>query len=229
MPDTSFRQDYDEVLERLWLRDERVFTPGPEHGCLAEDIGPQVYDHMVRDGLIERSNGDYAMTGAGRARAAEVIRNQRLVERMLTDILRVSETAMASQACEFEHYLHDEVVESICTLLGHPRQCPHGYEIPPGPCCTRAEREVESIICPLTDLRPGQFGKVVYIETQEHQRLDRLMAFGLLPGREVRVHQIRPTLVLFIGETQLALDVDIAECVHVRRGQAAVTSSGRRR
>ena len=218
MPNASVKVAHDEVLEQLWVRDERVLEPGPEHGCLNEEFEPEVYTRMVEIGLIEPSNGDYALTDVGRRRAAQVMRNQRLTERLLTDILRVSESAIASQACEFEHYLHDEVVESICTLLGHPRHCPHGYEIPPGPCCKRVTREVGSIICRLSELRAGQTGTVVYVETDEHQRLDRLMAFGLLPGREVRVHQVRPTLVLFIGETQLALDTDIAECVHVRRG-----------
>lgn len=221
MRDRRINEAYDEVLERLWLEAERTLTPGPVHGCLDETLGPEVYAAMAQEGLIEANNGDYRMTDAGRDRAAAVIRNQRLVERLLTDILRVSETAMASQACEFEHYLHDEVVESICTLLGHPRACPHGYEIPPGPCCAQARREVASVICRLSDLRSGQAGQVVYIETQEHQRLDRLMAFGLLPGRDVRVHQVRPTLVLFVGETQLALDTDIARCVYVRKGAAA--------
>ncbi len=221
MPSTTVHVDYDEILERLWVHDERTLTPGPEHGCLDEDFGAEVYEAMVSEGLIERTNGTYAMTGTGRDRAAKVIRNQRLAERLLTDILRVSETAMASQACEFEHNLHDEVLQSICTLLGHPRRCPHGYEIPPGPCCAQATREVESVICRLSELRAGQTGKVVYIETQEHQRLDRLMAFGVLPGCEIRVHQVRPTLVLFIGETQLALDTDIADGVHVRKGAAA--------
>lgn len=219
MPDASLQVDFDEILERLWLHDERTLTQGPEHGCLDEEFGADVYEAMLREGLIERHNGDYRMTGPGRERAAQVIRNQRLAERLLIDILRVSETAMANQACEFEHNLHDEVLESICTLLGHPRHCPHGYEIPPGPCCARAAREFESVICRLSELRAGQTGKVVYIETQEHQRLDRLMAFGLLPGCDVRVHQVRPTLVLFLGETQLALDTDIAASVHVRKGR----------
>lgn len=220
MPETGISQVHDEILEQLWVRDERLIVTGPQHGCLDETFEPDVYEEMVRVGLIARSNGDYALTDTGRSRAAQVVRNQRLSERLLVDLLRVSEGAVATQACEFEHALHDEVVESICTLLGHPRYCPHGYEIPPGPCCRSAAREVASVICRLSELRAGQTGTVVYVETQEHQRLDRLMAFGVLPGRRVRVHQVQPTLVIFIGETQLALDREIAECVHVRKSAA---------
>lgn len=221
MTRAPLREEYDEVLERLWLEQERHGMNTPEHGCLDEAFGPEVYEAMVASGLIEPDNGEYRLREKGRVRAAQVIRNQRLVERLLTDLLSVSEPAMASQACEFEHYLHDEVVQSICTLLGHPRHCPHGYEIPPGPCCERATHEVESVICRLSELRAGQSGKVVYMESHEHARMDRLLAFGLVPGQEVRVHQRRPALVLLIGETQLALDADIAANVYVRKALTA--------
>jgi hypothetical protein len=32
-------------------------------------------------------------------------------------------------ACEFEHLVADEITDSICTLLGHPKTCPHGWEL----------------------------------------------------------------------------------------------------
>jgi DtxR family Mn-dependent transcriptional regulator len=40
---------------------------------------------------------------------------------------------------------------------------------------------------------------------------------GLLPGTIVRVHQKQPTLVIQMGETQIALDEDIARDIYVRR------------
>ena len=46
-----------------------------------------------------------------------------------------SETEIEQQACKFEHILSQEATEKICTFLGHPRTCPHGAPIPPGPCC----------------------------------------------------------------------------------------------
>lgn len=221
MREAPVLETHDEVLERLWLRDERRESGHDAHDCPQEEFSPPVYAAMVDAGLLTPHHAEYAFTETGRLRAGQVIRNQRLSERLLTDVLRVSESAVASQACKFEHCLHEEVVESICTLLGHPRFCPHGYAIPPGPCCARAAREVPSLVCRLTGLRPGETGTVVYIETHAHQRLDRLMAFGLLPGRQVRVHQVRPTLVVYIGETQLALEAEIAACVHVRRSALA--------
>jgi hypothetical protein len=37
--------------------------------------------------------------------------------------------------CKFEHILSPDVTDRICTLLGHPLECPHGSPIPQGPCC----------------------------------------------------------------------------------------------
>ena len=46
-----------------------------------------------------------------------------------------SETEIEQQACKFEHILSPEATDKICAFLGHPRTCPHGAPIPPGPCC----------------------------------------------------------------------------------------------
>jgi putative ABC transport system ATP-binding protein len=86
------------------------------------------------------STGDGSMivelTPRGRQRAADIIRRHRLAERLFTDSLAMdSETEIEQQACKFEHILSQEATEKICTFLGHPRTCPHGAPIPPGPCC----------------------------------------------------------------------------------------------
>jgi putative ABC transport system ATP-binding protein len=95
------------------------------------------------------STGDGSMmvelTVRGRQRAADIIRRHRLAERLFTDSLAMdSETEIEQQACKFEHILSQEATEKICTFLGHPRTCPHGAPIPPGPCCGDAEHSVSN-------------------------------------------------------------------------------------
>lgn len=76
------------------------------------------------------------LTRRGRQRAADIIRRHRLAERLFTDSLAMdSETEIEEQACKFEHILSPGATEKICAFLGHPRTCPHGSPIPPGPCC----------------------------------------------------------------------------------------------
>jgi putative ABC transport system ATP-binding protein len=78
------------------------------------------------------------MTMRGRQRAADIIRRHRLAERLFTDSLALdSESEIEQQACKFEHILSPEATDKICSFLGHPRTCPHGAPIPPGPCCQR--------------------------------------------------------------------------------------------
>jgi Mn-dependent DtxR family transcriptional regulator len=83
------------------------------------------------------------LTSRGRQRAADVIRRHRLAERLFTDSLALdSESEIEQQACKFEHILSPEATDKICTFLGHPRTCPHGALIPPGPCCGRTRSEL---------------------------------------------------------------------------------------
>ncbi|MGH9530404.1 MAG: ATP-binding cassette domain-containing protein [Terriglobales bacterium] len=83
------------------------------------------------------------LTLRGRQRAADVIRRHRLAERLFTDSLALdSESEIEQQACKFEHILSPEATDKICTFLGHPRTCPHGAPIPPGPCCGRSSPEL---------------------------------------------------------------------------------------
>jgi len=92
---------------------------------------------------VAASSGDgtliVELTARGRERAGSIIRRHRLAERLFTDSLAMdSESEIEQQACKFEHILSPEATDKICTFLGHPRTCPHGALIPPGPCCGRS-------------------------------------------------------------------------------------------
>src|SRR5712692_9207007 len=119
---------------------------------------PQAHDHRpfvnpCHEALkpVSVSSGDGSMivelTPRGRQRAADIIRRHRLAERLFTDSLALdSESEIEQQACKFEHILSPEATDKICSFLGHPRTCPHGAPIPPGPCCGRtASAEVVSV------------------------------------------------------------------------------------
>ncbi|MBL8057532.1 MAG: ferrous iron transport protein A [Anaerolineales bacterium] len=63
---------------------------------------------------------------------------------------------------------------------------------------------------PLHRLKPGQTGRVTELRSPDPVRLDRLGAFGLSLGSAVTVQQTTPVLVFRIGETELAVDAEIA-------------------
>ena len=165
---------------------------------------------MVKDASLR-------FTPKGEEEARQVIRRHRLAERLLHDILNMKVEETEANACEFEHVLADQVTESICTLLGHPRECPHGSPIPEGKCCREARQVVESLVVPLTQLNPGEEGRVAYLSSTSQSRLHKLMAFGISPGMIVRVHQHYPTVVMECEHTQLAMEADIARDIQVWR------------
>jgi len=92
----------------------------------------------MRDlGLLEPHDGSAGLTRKGEARARDVVRRRRLAERLFMDTFAVADMQINSAACKFEHIISPELDQRICTFLGHPKSCPHGNPIPPGPCCPK--------------------------------------------------------------------------------------------
>jgi len=109
------------------------------------------------------------------------------------------------------------VTDSICTFLGHPPTCPHGKPIPKGECCKTFSKEIKPFVLSVTELAPGEKGRVVFIAPKHHDRLDKLSSLGLVPGAIVKLHQKQPTYVLDIGETSIAIDYEIAREIFVKK------------
>jgi DtxR family Mn-dependent transcriptional regulator len=68
----------------------------------------------------------------------------------------------------------------------------------------------------LSDLRPGQEGRVAYIETGDGRRLEQLSGLGIVPDAVLRLLQKRPAPVVKVGETEVAIDFDIAQQIYVK-------------
>lgn len=68
----------------------------------------------------------------------------------------------------------------------------------------------------ITEAPVGSLLRVEAVATDDPLRSDRLASLGLVAGCEVVVRQRRPTFVLDVGETTLALDSLIARDVRVR-------------
>lgn len=62
----------------------------------------------------------------------------------------------------------------------------------------------------LCDLLPGQSAEVVKIDSKDKGRLLKLSTLGLVPGSVVRLQQCKPAYVIWIDETQLSLDQEVA-------------------
>jgi DtxR family Mn-dependent transcriptional regulator len=190
-------------------------------GARAEDVQISLTEQDIEaaqgEGLVVRDGQEVRLTEAGAEIARRVVRRHRLSEMLLFTLLGVDRELASEIACRVEHGLREEMLEGVCTLLGHPSACPHGRPIPPGECCVAGSRVVESQVVPITELKPGEKGRIVYIQPRSHQRLHRLTSIGLMPGVVVELHRRSPAFCLRFEETDLALDPDVASDIHVSR------------
>ncbi len=208
----------DEILESIWVGREKepeVLAHLKKHD--KDEDFDQIIKNMQERGLIKMENGDLSLLRDGELRAETVVRRHRLAERLLMDVLGIASQEAHHSACEFEHILSPEVTESVCTFLGHPPLCPHNKPIPQGECCKKVSWKVEPVLQRLINFEVGQTGRVVFIHTQFHKRLEHLSTFGIVPGNVVRLHQKSPSYVLEVGETTLALDKDIVAEIYVKK------------
>lgn len=204
-----------ETLELLWIACEEN---GEQHGLAVDASTAEALDELRRAGLVTVAAQTATLTTPGHAEAALAIRRHRLAERLLADVLTTEEAILDERACGLEHALADGVDESICTLLGHPQTCPHGKPIPPGKCCQQQRDSLRRLVAPLCELKPGESGKIAYIQMHNLPRLQKLMAMGVLPGVPVALLRNYPSFVFEAGYSQFAVDEEIAADIYVRLG-----------
>jgi len=208
----------DELLELIWIQREE----GKERvEQLRADYPNGDMDALLNTastaGLIAIHDGHITLKRPGTEKASMIIRRHRLAETLFTQILEMDESQAESDACQFEHILSPAATESVCALLGHPPTCPHGKAIPRGACCARLKRQMSPLVVPLSELNPGEQSRIVFITPKSHARLDRLGALGIVAGSVIHLHQKRPAYILQLGETNVALDPDIAQEIFVKR------------
>ena len=157
----------DHLLEQIWICGEEGKPAQPEllrvegpagQFPIVDESATRLLARMADARLVEfnghqngvGSNGGTAgvrgtnstevvLTASGSQRARDVVRRHRLAERLFTDTFAIEDAEAHLQACRFEHIITPELDRRICSFLGHPKTCPHGNPIPPGPCCEKSE------------------------------------------------------------------------------------------
>jgi DtxR family transcriptional regulator, Mn-dependent transcriptional regulator len=92
--------------------------------------------HKLNDAnLVKYVKGNAVMklTTEGEKIGEQMIRNTRLLEVMMKEALKIE--VDEEMVCGIEHHMKEIFTDALCTLLKHPRSCPHGYDIPLGNCC----------------------------------------------------------------------------------------------
>lgn len=136
-------ENVEEYLEILFIFEER----GKKTAKISEvarslKVAPpsavEMLKKMEKEGLVKyKEREGVSLLKAGKKLAREIVRNHRLAELLLTEMLEVDldDASQERVACDIEHHISEKIAEAVCTKLGHPKKCPHGNDIPEGKCC----------------------------------------------------------------------------------------------
>ncbi|VAX17923.1 hypothetical protein MNBD_NITROSPINAE04-1258 [hydrothermal vent metagenome] len=208
----------DELLEILWHLDEShdlTLSSLREHDAQTEF--EKDLNEFSSSGILKFDGENITMTQMGLDLARGIIRRHRLAERLVADVLGKKPEETEQAACEFEHILAPELVESICVLLGHPRSCPHGSPIPEGECCKEIRKSVESLVVPLKEMKTGEVAKIASINTTNKKTMGKLLSLGFVPGASIKLLQKFPALALEANLTQIAIENSVGEAINIWR------------
>ena len=126
-----------------WIRERTVGIRISSIARILNVTQPSVVQMLKK--LYEMNLVTYNKTGVyliteGERIGKVIIRNCRLLEVMILNALKIE--IDEEMVCGIEHHMNKKFTDALCTLLKHPRICPHDHEIPEGNCC-RNKKEME--------------------------------------------------------------------------------------
>ena len=134
---TAEAEHIEMYLKAIWSIKER--TEGIKVSSIAKILNvtqPSVVQMLRKLGemkLVTYKKSGVYLTGQGERIGKQMIRNTRLLEVMMLSALKIE--IDEEMVCGIEHHMNKKFTDALCTLLKHPRTCPHGHTIPQGDCC----------------------------------------------------------------------------------------------
>jgi DtxR family Mn-dependent transcriptional regulator len=180
-------------LKAVYALETRLEGPVPTN-ALAERLGvtPGSVSGMLRRldelGLLEHERyRGVTLTAEGRRVALRTLRNHRLLELLLVELLDVPWDRVHREAELLEHVLSDELAERIAAKLGNPEFDPHGDPIPSREL-DLTERETRS----LEEVDVGETVAFVRVSDSDPAMLRYLSERGIVPGVTLKVVDRQP-------------------------------------
>ncbi len=93
----------------------------------------QMLKKLNGQNLVNYNKAGVTLTEAGTSVGSMMMRNSRLLEVLMADALKVE--IDEEMVCGIEHHMNKQFTDALCTMLKHPRKCPHDHDIPLGNCC----------------------------------------------------------------------------------------------
>ncbi len=93
----------------------------------------QMLKKLNGQNLVNYNKAGVKLTEEGEKVGSSMMRNSRLLEVLMKDSLKVE--IDEEMVCGIEHHMNKQFTDALCTMLKHPRKCPHEHDIPLGECC----------------------------------------------------------------------------------------------
>ena len=93
----------------------------------------QMLKKLNEKNLVNYNKAGVILTEEGERVGASMMRNSRLLEVLMDSALKVE--IDEEMVCGIEHHMNKQFTDALCTMLKHPRTCPHDRKIPMGECC----------------------------------------------------------------------------------------------
>ena len=94
----------------------------------------QMLKKLNEKNLVNYSKAGVKLTEEGKKIGSSMMRNSRLLEVLMESALKVE--IDEEMVCGIEHHMNKQFTDALCTMLKHPRKCPHENDIPMGECCS---------------------------------------------------------------------------------------------
>lgn len=179
-------QDYLAQIKRLEEDGQRCTATIVAHTLgVSLPSASEMLKRLGSEGYLERDrDGTIRLTPDGRPLAHKVLRRHRLVERLLTDVLRMPWHQVHEEAHRLKYAISDRVEERLATSLGFPEYCPHGAPA----TCPVDRRDLR----PLDSVEEGEEVGVGQISEIKVELLGYLDEMGIRPGTILKVKEISP-------------------------------------
>ena len=206
---TESERGYLEAL--FWLSEAGLPMTGANVARALRVSAPSVHEmigRLERSALITRgADKVIAFTPAGERHAQEIVSRHRLIERFLTDVLKIPWDEVHEEAERLEHAMSPVLEERMLAAIGDATTCPHGHPI-------RVGTRLPGV--PLADVAVGASIHVLRFENEAEDLLHYLRAAGLEPGlRGTLARADEHEIVIEAQGRRCALTRSVAETVSV--------------
>ena len=186
----------EEYLQTLfWLQEAGLPMTGANVARAMQLSAPTVHEmigRLERDGYITRARDkQISFTETGLGHAEGVVRRHRLIERFLTDVLKIPWDEVHEEAERLEHAMSPVLEERMLAAIGNAKTCPHGHPIVAG-------SRIDGV--PLADVSEGASVQILRFENEAEDLLHYLKDAGVEPGMKGTLTSSTAEEVTFTGE-----------------------------